>query len=73
MNIEMFTDVLSNGLYYNIFLFQNARGGARSLSEVRRISLHWYAFIVESNWQFVVCFCAKLVKYHENWFKIVQT
>ena len=24
MNIEMFTDVLSNGLYYNIFLFQNA-------------------------------------------------
>ena len=51
------------------------RGGARSLSEVRQMSLHWYAFVIESYWQFaiVACFCAKLVKYHENWFKIVQS
>jgi len=53
--------------------FKKIRGGARSLSEVRQTSLHWYAFVVESNWQFVACLCEKIVKYHENWFKIVQS
>ena len=39
--------VLVNFLYF--YLINNRRGGARSLSEIRQISLHWYAFVVIDN------------------------